>query len=44
LYGILADCKTLVLGPGDKQDREDLEDAAQDVSREITKAVRRGHV
>ena len=44
LYGILADCKTLVLGPGDKQEREDLEDAAQDVSREITKAVRRGHV
>jgi len=43
LYGILADCKTLVLGPSERNQREELEDVTHELQRELTRAVRRGN-
>lgn len=43
LYDILADCKTLVLGPSERKQREELEDVTHELQRELTRAVRRGN-
>lgn len=43
LYGILDDCKKLVLGNNERREREELEDMAHELGREITRATRRGN-